>query len=199
MGQEIPCRAHCNGRTARGKALLESNELLFRGDFRLKIPFSAIKEVKCTNGELRVNTAEGLTIFDLGPKSESWRDKILNPKSLIEKLGVKPGDPVTLNGAFDKSFREDLKKHGAKINTGSDGSWIFLAVVQRGDLSTVKHLAKDLRAVAALWVIYPKGQKGITENDVRSAGLKAGLTDVKVASFSSTHTALKFIIPKAKR
>jgi len=34
---------------------------------------------------------------------------------------------------------------------------------------------------------------------VRSAGLKAGLVDIKVVSFSATHTALKFVLPKAKR
>jgi hypothetical protein len=34
---------------------------------------------------------------------------------------------------------------------------------------------------------------------VRGAGLKAGLVDVKVAGFSETHTALKFVIPKGKR
>jgi hypothetical protein len=51
----------------------------------------------------------------------------------------------------------------------------------------------------ALWIIYPKGQKSVSESHVRSAGLKSGLTDIKVANFSSTHTALKFVIPKAKR
>jgi hypothetical protein len=51
----------------------------------------------------------------------------------------------------------------------------------------------------ALWIIYPKGQKQITEADVRSAGLASGLTDTKVTSFSPTHTALKFVLPKAKR
>ncbi len=48
-------------------------------------------------------------------------------------------------------------------------------------------------------IVYPKGQKTITESTVRTAGLKAGLTDIKVVGFSATHTALKFVIPKAKR
>jgi hypothetical protein len=63
----------------------------------------------------------------------------------------------------------------------------------------VKKLAHSLSGPAALWIVYPKGQQSITEADVRSAGLIAGLTDVKVASFSATHTALKFVIPKSKR
>jgi hypothetical protein len=47
--------------------------------------------------------------------------------------------------------------------------------------------------------VYRKGQKSITETDVRSAGLQAGLVDIKVVSFSATHTALKFVVPKSKR
>jgi hypothetical protein len=56
-----------------------------------------------------------------------------------------------------------------------------------------------LKGAAALWIVYPKGQKDITENDVLAAGRKAGLKDVKVVGFSPTHTALKFVIPVARR
>ena len=56
-----------------------------------------------------------------------------------------------------------------------------------------------MRGAAALWIVYPKGQKRITENDVLSAGRKVGLKDVKVVGFSATHTALKFVIPLSKR
>jgi hypothetical protein len=48
-------------------------------------------------------------------------------------------------------------------------------------------------------VVYPKGQKHITEAGVFAAGKQAGLVDVKVASFSATHTALKFVIPVDRR
>jgi hypothetical protein len=41
-------------------------------------------------------------------------------------------------------------------------------------------------------VIYPKGIQAVTENDVISAGRSVGFADIKVASFSATHTALKF-------
>jgi hypothetical protein len=199
MGQEIACIAHFDGTSGRGKALLETNEITFRGKFRLKVPFSSIKEVKATNGELQVKISDGLLVFELGDKAEKWRDKILNPKSMVEKLGVKPGDHVALHGSFENSFRDDLKKHGARIATKVDSPWHFLSADKREDLTSVKRLAKDLQGAAALWVVYPKGQKSITESDVRGAGLKAGLVDVKVAGFSTTHTALKFVIPRTKR
>ena len=198
MGQEIACQAHFGGKSVKGKALLETTEILFRGESRLKVPFSSIKEVKAVDGELRLKTADGLVVFELGDRAEKWRDKILNPKSLVEKLGVKPGDAVTLHGTFQKDFRASLKKHGAKI--GAEHSpWVLFAAEAQTELAKVKTIAKSLQGADALWIVYPKGQASITEQDVRGAGLKAGLTDVKVASFSATHTALKFVIPKAKR
>ena len=67
------------------------------------------------------------------------------------------------------------------------------------DLSQISKLAKSLKGAAGLWIVYPKGQKQITENDVIAAGRKSGLKDVKVVGFSSTHTALKFVIPVERR
>jgi len=158
-------------------------------------------KVAAADGKLRVHTKGGLVVFDLGAKAEKWRERIANPKSLLEKLGVKSGDRVSVQGAFPADFLKDLKGQGAVISRGRSPapSWIFLATESLADLSKVKSAAASLKDAAALWIVYPKGQKSITEHDVRGAGLKAGLTDVKVASFSATHTALKFVIPLAKR
>jgi hypothetical protein len=199
MGQEIACRAHFAGKSYEGKVLLESKEILFRGGIRLKIPVASIKEIKAVNGVLQVKTSDGLAAFDLGARAEKWRDKILNPKSVIEKLGVKPGDAVVLYGGFEKHFHDALKQHGAKIGKAGNVLWIFFHAQARAELSKVKAIADGLKGATALWLVYPKVQKAITEGDVREAGLKQGLKDVKVASFSDTHTALKFVVPRAKR
>jgi hypothetical protein len=84
-----------------------------------------------------------------------------------------------------------------KIATDSDT--IFFATDSQKELSGVAKIAKSVKGAAALWIVYPKGQKTITENDVIAAGRKTGLKDVKVVGFSATHTALKFVIPLDKR
>jgi hypothetical protein len=201
MGQELACSVLSNGKSHRGKALLESNEILFRGDLRLKIPLASIKKVEAGEGKLNVRTKDALYVFDLGPRAEKWRDRIANPKSLLDKLGVKPGDSVSLQGSFSADFLAELKQRGALVARGKSTapSWIFLAADSLADLAGVKSAANALKNSAALWIVYPKGQKSITEHHVRGAGLRSGLTDIKVASFSPTHTALKFVIPVAKR
>jgi hypothetical protein len=60
-------------------------------------------------------------------------------------------------------------------------------------------LKRSLKPNAALWVIRPKGMAAISESEVMAAGKKAGLVDVKVVSFSDTHTAEKFVIPRRHR
>lgn len=203
MGDEVNCTLTQGGKSSTGRALLETSEILFRGgNVRFKIPLSSIGEVRAEGGELHLRTKDRLFTFELGARAEKWRERIVNPKSLIDKLSVKPGDRVTLIGRFPAEFSTSLKKHGAKLATARAAPvspWIFLAAESRDDLADVKRVAKSVKGATALWIVYPKGQKHITEADVRSSGLASGLTDIKVTSFSPTHTALKFVLPKSKR
>jgi hypothetical protein len=202
VGSEVQCTAWWGKQESEGKALLETSEILFRGDFRLKIAFATIKSAKAVDGELRLQTAEGLAVFHLGATAEKWRDKILHPKSRIEKLGVKSGAKVSLLGDFDPEFLDELGKLTKSVSKGkvtADSEWIFFAVDSKEDLATLPKISKSMKGAAALWIVYPKGQKHITENDVLAAGRKCGLKDVKVVGFSTTHTALKFVIPLSRR
>jgi hypothetical protein len=198
VGNELKCTVRFGKETSEGKALLETSEVLFRGDFRLKIPFATVKSAKAVHGELHLQTVNGLAVFEIGPAAEKWREKILHPKARIEKIGVKPGTKVSLVGSFDAEFLEELKPLAGSVikdKIAADSDTIFLAADSLKTLSGVAKIAKSLKGATALWIVYPKGQKSITENDVIAAGRKAGLKDVKVVGFSATHTALKFVIP----
>jgi len=202
MGNELKCTVRFGKEKSEGKALLETSELLFRGEFRLKIPFASIKSAKAVDGELHLQTANGLAIFEIGPAAEKWREKILHPKTRIEKIGLKLSAKISLIGNFDADFLSELKPLGAAVTNdkvAADSDTIFFAAESLKDLSSVAKIAKSLKGATALWIVYPKGQKTVTENDVIAAGRKAGLKDVKVVGFSATHTALKFVLPLAAR
>ena len=202
MGNELNCKVKFGEQRSEGKALLETSEILFRGEFRLKIPLSTIKSAKAVDGELRLQTAEGLAVFHLGAAAQKWCDKILHPKSRIEKLGIKTGMRVSLLGEFEREFLDEVTGLTKSISRGkvaSDSECIFFAADSKQDLAALPKIARAIQGAAALWIVYPKGQKHITENDVLAAGRKTGLKDVKVVGFSSTHTALKFVIPLSNR
>jgi hypothetical protein len=149
-----------------------------------------------------VEVPEGTVIFELGANAAKWSEKILHPKTRLEKLGIKPNAAVSLIGNFAADFLAELRAQTKNVSNGkvaAAAEWIFFAADSAKDLSQVSKLAKSLKGAAALWIVYPKGQKQITENDVLAAGRKSGLKDVKVVGFSPTHTALKFVIPVEKR
>jgi hypothetical protein len=205
VGNEAKCVVRVGKQKARGKALLETAELLFRsedGALRLKFAFADIKSLDAAAGELRVQGREGAAIFELGANAAKWRDKILHPKTRMEKLGVQPGAAVCLIGTLEDDFLAELRavtKNVSKDKIAAGAEVIFFTADASKDLSQVVKLAKSLKGAAALWIVYPKGHKEITENDVIAAGRDAGLKDVKVVGFSPTHTALKFVIPVEKR
>src|SRR5215813_6363214 len=119
MGNEATCKVRFGEQESQGKALLETGEVLFRGDFRLKIPFSSIKSAKAVDGELRLQTAEGLASFHLGAAAVGkWLEKILHPKSRIEKLGVKAGSKVSLIGRFDADFLSEVRALTKSVTKG---------------------------------------------------------------------------------
>jgi len=203
MGQEATCKLRLGTKLSEGKALLETEELIFRGgELRLKIPFRAMRSIEAKDGWLLVNFPEGLAAFELGAQAAKWAEKIKNPKSLVEKLGVKAGCRVAFLGVKDSGFRRDVESQTRDISEGKaakDSDIIFFGTERAQELKDLLGLQKSLKPNGAIWVVYPRGQKQITENDVLAAGKQAGLVDVKVARFSPTHTALKFVIPAARR
>ena len=203
MGNEVKGAVRAGKERHEGKVLLETNEIVFRGPvYRLKIAFGEIRGVDAAKGELRVQSQDGVRIFEVGPAAEKWREKILHPKTRVQKLGVKTGTLVRLVGAFGLDFVKELKASKVEI-VRANGSRVFentfFAVDARSSLAALTRYARKMKGAEALWVVYPKGKKEITENDVLSTGRKAGLKDIKVVGFSSTHTALKFVLPVEKR
>jgi len=107
-----------------------------------------------------------------------------------------------LLGGFDAEFLKELSELTKSVSKGkvaADTEFIFFAADSKSDLSGLPKISKSMKGAVALWIVYPKGQKQITELDVLATGRKAGLKDVKVVGFSSTHTALKFVIPLDNR
>lgn len=123
-------------------------------------------------------------------------------RTLAEKLGIKPDQRIAVLGVEDAEFQRNLEaivpdySPGNRIN---DADLIFFSAEVKEDLSKLKPLSRSICKSGGIWVVYPKGQTHIREIDVISAGKSAGLTDNKVVRFSATHTALRFVIPLAKR
>ncbi len=123
-------------------------------------------------------------------------------RSRLDKLGVKPDARVALLGFGERDFVAELKQRTADIATvrpRKDTDLLFLGVESEAPLRRLATLQKAIRREGAIWVLWPKGQKHITEDMIRAAALAHGLVDIKVVAFSERLSGLKLVIPVARR
>jgi hypothetical protein len=123
-------------------------------------------------------------------------------RSLLDKLGVKPGMTACVFGMRDEWFLHDLRSRAAAVSVGrrrSRADLVFFGAREPDDLATLASLRPVIHPDGAIWVVYPKGRKEVRELDVIAGGLAAGLVDNKVVRFSDTHTALRFVIRRSER
>jgi hypothetical protein len=122
---------------------------------------------------------------------------------LLDKLGVKPGARVAIIGVEEPSFRSLLAERTTDVTDGRplpDTDLIFLAADSIEQLLQIGNLQRSLRPNGAIWVVSRKGMAAtLRDVDVIDAAKAVGLVDNKVASFSDTHTALRLVIPLARR
>lgn len=77
---------------------------------------------------------------------------------------------------------------------------IFHAADSAAALAQLKKLGARLQPAGAIWVVSRKGRDAtVRDADVFKAAKAAGLVDNKVCSFSATHTAVRLVIPRARR
>ena len=201
MGFDTTCHATYNKQTSVGRAQLESDHVLFRGDFRVKLPIASIIDVSTRAGVLSLRSADGTLALALGPAAEKWAAKIANPPSRLQKLGVKPGMKVSVLGVDDAGFDAELKAAGADVSSRlrKESDQIYLAIESAKDLERFKQVLPSLKQAGSVWAIRRRGLKDASEAATMAAGIAAGLVDVKVARFSETHTAEKFVRPVKSR
>jgi hypothetical protein len=122
---------------------------------------------------------------------------------LLDKLGVKPGARVAVIGVDDASFRSLLAERTTDVTDARalrDTDLVFLGADAIDELMQIGRLQRSLRPNGAIWVVSRKGKAAtLRDVDVIDAAKAVGLVDNKVVSFSATHTALRLVIPVARR
>jgi hypothetical protein len=205
VGQEIKTTLRWDGRIIEGTALLETDSLIFRGGASLTVKFAEMMSVEANAGWLELKTQRGLLLLELGPKADVWREKIKNPKAVVEKLGIEAGSKVCVVGKLDPDLRADLDGSGAKIAKsarGKDFDVIFVAAAAKKDLEKLPSLKEMIADTGGIWIVYPKGRTGedeLTERSVLTAGRTLQLTDNKQVKINEELTAVRFVIPVAYR
>ena len=124
-------------------------------------------------------------------------------RPLLDKLGVKPGARVAILDVPDADFRALLPERTTDVTEGwpePDTDLVFLGADSIDELLRIGPLQESLVPDGAIWVVSRKGKAAtLRDYDVIEAAKAVGLVDNKVVSFSPTHTALRLVIPVARR
>lgn len=119
--------------------------------------------------------------------------------SLVKKLGVKPNTKVALLGPPD-GFEEQLGElpEGVQLEDrmSRQTALALWFVRSRREVAETGYMGARLPEGCSLWIIHPKQTSrykvDFNQNDVRVAGLEAGLVDYKVCAVDADWTGLKF-------
>lgn len=118
-------------------------------------------------------------------------------KPLLDRLGVKPGAKIALVGIEDASFVKLLRERTRDVVRGKPKmpcDIVFVAANDRHDLARLKEVKSWIEPNGAIWMIRRKGPGApLRDTDLIEAGLEAGLVDNKIASYSDTHGAMRFV------
>jgi hypothetical protein len=122
-------------------------------------------------------------------------------RSLVDKLGIKPGFRIrlvnppqgyeTLLGALPDSVE-------IVDQLANDLDFIHFFTTSRRELEAeFPALARQIKPNGMLWISWPKRaakvETDLDETIVREIGLAGGLVDVKVAAIDQTWSGLKFV------
>jgi len=118
-------------------------------------------------------------------------------KPLLDKLGVKPGSRVAVLNLDDKEFLARLRQRTMDVVIGKPSTpcdIVFVGADDTLDLERLKVVKRWIEPNGAIWVVRRKGaDRRLSDTDLIDAGLSAGLVDNKIASFSDTHGAMRFV------
>jgi hypothetical protein len=201
MGREAECEVVCNGSRARVKALIEPPELILRGELRRRLPLSTLKDVRVDGETLRFASGPETFLLAVGSATAQKWVKVLTspPPTLAKKLGISADTVVRMIGAVDDDALGDALT-SAKMVADKNADLMIARVNSTAELSAALRAArKQLAARVPIWFVYRKGRgQALTENEVRSTALGAGIVDTKVAAVSSTLTGLRFVRRKGE-
>lgn len=122
-------------------------------------------------------------------------------RSLVEKLGIKPGANIMILNApegYDATLGELPAHVFVASSLGSTLDFIQFFTRKREELEKMfPTLKQALAQDGQLWISWPKKSAKVStdldENMIRAIGLQNGLVDVKVIAVDEVWSGLKFV------
>lgn len=198
MGLELRVRARYKRQESDGRLHLDSQELNFRGtEFQWSTRIGQGIKAVATNGRLVVRADREQIEFDVGETAEKWVEKILNPPSRLQKLGVKTEMKCWVSSGFDSGFKDELTSNGSLlVKKIAECQLAFFLLTKRSDLTKLVSSVSELPLGVNIWIVWPKGTDAVSQKDVMQTARECGMGPSKTAAFDASHSSLRFALKK---
>lgn len=193
MGREAVAVCHWQGDVAEAKLHLDSKALSLRGEIRVDVPRSDIRDVLLSESGVRVLTNGPELLLEFGSDDAvRWQKALLKkPPTLAEKLGISAAAPAYVLGTFEDALLAEALA-GAIVEK-PDAATILLAVlIDEPDL----HAASDLALAHPnkhIWMVHRKGKAAIVgDTAIRTHMRGLGFIDSKTSAVSDQLTTTRY-------
>ena len=137
MGTEIVCEAKYKRASYRVKLHLDRQALTLRDELKLSIPLKEIQQVAAKDDRLTVKWNNDTVVLHVGNKAERLANSIRNPRSLLDRLGIKPDHTVSIVGLDDPSFVEELRQRTDAVAEPGEASVAGRVGVKNGPVEVL--------------------------------------------------------------
>lgn len=196
MGKDQETTFTINKIKASGRVLLETGEVIIRGEHARRIGFADMKKLAASRGTLRFEHRGDAIAIALGDAAGVWLEAIRNPRTRIQKLGVTAQTRVCVLGPAESDALAEIQavtgeKPGRRLTKAID--IVLLFAPEPDALAALATIEPALAPKGAVWVLWPKGRKDFAHQDVVAAGKRAELSQTKSMGFSLVYTGLRLV------
>lgn len=193
MGREALIHAEVGTQAGEVRVLLESTEMILRGDIKRRYLRVEIQQLAVDGEVLQFRSGGDTVRLHLGEKvAQSWADVIAKPPpSLRAKLGLETGALALILGRVtDEALAEATS--GSAVTSGAAAQMIIAVIDGPDCLAEVQRVQGDFPSLP-IWTVYPKG-RGIAFGDtaIRTVLRGAGFRDTKSCAVSDRLTATRY-------
>ncbi|MDE2383703.1 MAG: hypothetical protein KGO53_03710 [Alphaproteobacteria bacterium] len=196
MGLEAETICTLNNTPHKVKALLESTQLILRGEVKRKFPLAALSRVKAEGAALSFTCQGKHYAIKLGSaKAAAWARKLTAPPpTLASKLGLAETSRAFVVGALESA---ELSAALQGFTAAQPADAAFIVAVLRSEAELAALLNAHGQSALPLWLANVKGPKSpLGENTIRAALRAAGFVDTKTCAVSASLSATRYSRPR---
>jgi len=196
MGREVITLLTFQGRRAKGKLLLEAQDIILRGNLRATIPRDTITHFGVDGDDLVISTPKGDLRASVGAATAAvWARALAKPApTLAQKLGISARLQTLVIGTLSDATLIKAVGSADEKTHNADAPVQFLAEIF--DVAGWDNVIAAIAPypLAAIWCVTVKGPAApLPEAQLRQSMRALGYIDTKSCAVSPRMTATRYI------